>query len=65
MPKGEGLEGWESFFFGVICGDHNKEDVQRVMELTIVKVKQVLKDKLMSRFTQKVDDAIELELQDL
>lgn len=64
MPRGD-LEGWDSFLFGVICGDHNKEDVQKVMELTIAKVKQILKDKLMSRFTQTVDDAIELELQDL
>lgn len=58
-------DGWESFLFGVICSDHNKEDVQKVMELTIAKVKQILTDKLMNRFRKQVDDAIELELQDL
>lgn len=58
-------KGWESFFFGVICGDHNKEDVQKVMELTIAKTKQVLTDKLIGRFREQVNDAIELELQDL
>lgn len=64
MPKAEDLEGWGSFFFGVICGDHNKGDIQKVMELTIAKVKQVLTDKLLNRFREKVDEAIELELQD-
>lgn len=59
MPKDCG--NWESFIFGVICEDHNHEDVAKVVELTSAKVREALIDELTMNFRGQVIRVLEEE----
>lgn len=59
MPKDCG--NWESFVFGVICENHNHEDIAKVVELTSIKVEQKLIDELTTKFRNQVIDILEKE----
>ncbi len=59
MPKDCGH--WESFIFGVICEDHNHEDIAKVVELTSIKVREKLIDELALKFKNQVIDVLDSE----
>jgi hypothetical protein len=52
---------WERFFFGLVCEDHNHEDIGRVVELTSAKVREKLIDELTLKFRTRVIGILENE----
>lgn len=51
-------DGWESFLFGVICDNHNHEDIAKVVELTAEKVRENLIAELTSKFRNQIIDTL-------
>ena len=47
--------------FGVICEDHNHEDIAKVVELTSAKVREALLDELTRKVKTQIIDILESE----
>ncbi len=54
-------EKWGAFFFGVVCEDHNHEDIGKVVELTAAKVRADLIEELTKNFREDVIKRLENE----
>lgn len=50
---------WGTFEFGVICEDHNHDDVAKVVELTATKVRDKLVQELANKFYNQVFQMLE------
>jgi hypothetical protein len=56
-----GCRNWENFIFGLVCENHNHEDIARVVELTSAKVRDRLIDELTTKFRTRVIGILESE----